>query len=112
LDSYDAHLNPLEAEDGVQEKIHHEEVMEKMRRAWHKPTPMLENYILQSNGTHKILQKQKHRKHIKQERHIYVVHPIWATSMEKQIVLPFILSSKMKRYNLHQIRCSFPFALT
>jgi len=32
---------------------------------------LLENYILQSNGTHKILQKYKHRKHIKQERRTY-----------------------------------------
>jgi len=30
---------------------------------------MLENYILRSNGTHKILQKYKHKKRIKQERH-------------------------------------------
>ena len=32
---------------------------------------MLENYILRSNGTHKILQKYKHRKRTKQERHRY-----------------------------------------
>ena len=32
---------------------------------------LLENYILQRNGTHKILQKYKHRKCIKQERHRY-----------------------------------------
>jgi len=33
---------------------------------------VLENYILWSNGTHKILQKYKHRKCIKQERHRYI----------------------------------------
>ena len=38
---------------------------------------MLENYILQSNGTHKILQKYKHRKRIKQERHRYT----WFTQL-------------------------------
>jgi len=32
---------------------------------------LLEYYILRSNGTHKILQKYKHRKRTKQERHIY-----------------------------------------
>ena len=32
---------------------------------------LLENYILQSNGIHKILQKYKHIKCIKQERHRY-----------------------------------------
>ena len=32
---------------------------------------MLENYILRSNGTQKILQKYKHRKCIQQERHKY-----------------------------------------
>jgi len=32
---------------------------------------VFENYILRSNGTHKILQKYKHRKCTKQERHRY-----------------------------------------
>jgi len=50
--------------------------------------------------------------HKTRETHIYMVHPILATSMEKQPILPFILSSKMKRYNLQQIRCNFLFALT
>ena len=35
-------------------------------------SPVLENYILRSNGIHKILQKYKHKKCIKQERHRYM----------------------------------------
>ena len=38
---------------------------------------MLENYILQSNGTHKNMWKYKHIKHKKQERHIYM----WFTQL-------------------------------
>lgn len=41
-----------------------------------------------------------------------MVNPIWAMSIEKQPVLSFILSNKMKRYNLQQIRCNFLSALT
>ena len=49
---------------------------------------MLENYILRSNGTHKILQKYKHIKmHKTRKTQIYVVHPVWATFTEKQLVL-------------------------
>ena len=41
---------------------------------------VLENYILQRNGTHKILQKYKHNKtHKTIETEIYVVHLVWAT---------------------------------
>ena len=50
--------------------------------------------------------------HKTRETQIYVVHPIWATSMEKHPVLPFILSSKLKRYNLQHIRCNSLFTLT
>ena len=50
--------------------------------------------------------------HKARETQIYVVHPIWATSMKKQLVLPFILSNKLKRYNLQQICCNSLFALT
>ena len=50
--------------------------------------------------------------HRTRETQIYVVHPIWAMSIDKQPILPFILSSKMKRYNLQQIHCNFLFSLT
>ena len=50
--------------------------------------------------------------HKTREKHIYVVHPIWATSTKKWPILPFILSSKMKRYNLQQMRCNSLFSLT
>jgi len=67
---------------------------------------MLEYYILQSNGTHKILQKYKHIKHTKQERHRYT----WFTQFCLRLPLTtgpsFLLSSKMKRHNLQQIHCN------
>jgi len=77
-----------------------------------KDNEMLENYILRSNGTHKILQKYKHRKLIKQERHRYT----WFTQFglhPPQIASPsFLLSSKMKRHNLQQIRCNILYFLS
>src|SRR5271168_3701351 len=67
---------------------------------------MLENYILRSNGTHKILQKYKHRKRTKQERHRYT----WFTQFglrPPRIASPsFLLSKKMKRHNLQQVHCN------
>ena len=42
---------------------------------------LLENYILQSNATHKIWgKKQAHKTHKTKETQIYMVHPVWATS--------------------------------
>ena len=38
--------------------------------------------------------------HRTRETEIYMVHIVWATSTEKKPVLPFILSNKLKRYNL------------
>lgn len=41
-----------------------------------------------------------------------MVHPIWATSMEKFSIPSFLLSNKMKEYNLHHIHCKFLFTLS
>src|ERR1700733_8557852 len=67
---------------------------------------MLENYILQSNGTHKILQKYKHRKRTKQERHRYTWFTQFGLRPPRTASPSFLLSSKMKRHNLQQIRCN------
>ena len=50
--------------------------------------------------------------HRTRETQIYVVHSIWDMSTDKQPILPFILSSEMKRYNLQKIHCNFFFSLT
>ena len=67
---------------------------------------LLENYILQRNATHKICRKYKHKKHIKPKRHRYM----WFTQFElrppRTTSPSFLLSSKMKRHNLHHIRCN------
>ena len=64
---------------------------------------MLEYYILQSNGTHKILQKYKHTK---QERHRYTWFTQFGLRPPRTTYPSFLLSSKMKRHNLQQIRCN------
>lgn len=67
---------------------------------------MLENYILRSNGTHKILQKYKHRKRTKQERHRYTWFTQFGLCPPRTASPSFLLSSKMKRHNLQQICCN------
>ena len=49
--------------------------------------------------------------HKTRETQKYVVHPVWTMYTEKNPVLLFILSSKLKRYNLQQIRCNSLFSL-
>ena len=61
---------------------------------------LLENYILQSIGTHKILQKYKHKKCIKQERHRYTWFTQFGLRPPSTASPSFLLSSKMKRHNL------------
>jgi len=56
--------------------------------------------------------KYKQKTHKTIETQIYVVHPIWAASMQKQQVLPFILSKKIKRYNLQHIHYNSLFGVT
>ena len=48
---------------------------------------------------------QAHKTHKTRETQIYVVHPVWATST-RTASPSFILSNKMKRQNLQQIRCN------
>jgi len=67
---------------------------------------LLENYILRSNGTHKILQKYKHRKRTKQERHRYTCFTQFGLRPPRTASPSFLLSSKMKRHNLQQNRCN------
>jgi len=67
---------------------------------------VLENYILQSNGTHKILQKYKHRKCTKQERHRYMWFTQFGLRPPQTASPSFLLSSKIKRHNLQEIRCN------
>ena len=66
----------------------------------------LENYILQSNATHKICGKYKHTKHIKLERHRYTWFTQFGLRPPRTASPSFILSNKMKRHNLQQIRCN------
>ena len=58
-----------------------------------------------------IAEIQTQKTHKTRETQIYVVHPVWSTSMEKQPLILFILSSKLKRYNLQEIHCNSLFAL-
>jgi len=58
------------------------------------------------------------RKHIKQERgalkkptHTYICGSPDLSYVHEETTNPFILSSKLKRYNLQQIHCNFLFAL-
>ena len=73
---------------------------------------MLENYISQSNGTHKVLQKYKHKKCIKQERHRY----IWFTKFglrpwrNSQHFLYIIQQNEEIQPTTN--RCNFIFSLT
>ena len=67
---------------------------------------MLENYIYQSNATHKICGKNKHTKHIKLERHGYKWFTQFGLRPPRTASPSFLLSSKMKRHNLQQIHCN------
>ena len=67
---------------------------------------VLENYILQSIATHKICGKHKHTKHIKLERHRYTWFIQFGLCPPRTTSPFFLLSRKMKRQNLQQIRCN------
>ena len=90
--------------DNIQHEVHlwEPDSLEKAYRLARKVESkiMLENYILQSNGTHRILRKYKHRKCIKLERHIYMWFTQFGLHPPRMASPSFLLSSKMKRHNL------------
>ena len=73
---------------------------------------VLENYIIQSNETHKICGKYKHTKHIKPKRHKYTWFTQFGLRPPQSTSPSFLLSSKMKRHNLQQIHCNIPCSLS